>query len=258
MPVVVSRAKLDPALLAAVDIARAAAGDEAGVDLVGDHLGAEPEPDVERVVTHQFASLAPGYRGWVWAVTVSRVSRGKVVTVDEVVQLPGDGALLAPAWVPWVERLQPGDLGPGDLLPTEPDDARLVAGYRFEADDEPEVLDVVRELGLGRVRVLSPAGRDDAADRWINGRGGPHAELAEAAPAPCETCGFFIHVGGALGRVFGVCANEWSPSDGLVVSMDHGCGAHSEGAAAAIQSRSVVDVNAPVVDETGYDDLAHS
>jgi hypothetical protein len=25
-----------------------------------------------------------------------------------------------------------------------------------------------------------------------------------------------------------VCANEWSPDDGRVVSMDHGCGAHSQ------------------------------
>jgi hypothetical protein len=33
---------------------------------------------------------------------------------------------------------------------------------------------------------------------------------------------------GALRPMFGVCANEWSPSDGQVVSIDHGCGAHSE------------------------------
>ena len=29
-------------------------------------------------------------------------------------------------------------------------------------------------------------------------------------------------------RIFGPCADEWSPSDGGVVSKDHGCGAHSE------------------------------
>src|SRR4051794_31325578 len=202
MPVAAARAKPDTALLAAVDVARAAAVEEAGSE-VGEHLGAAAEPDVERVVTHRFASLAPGYRGWVWAVTVSRVSRGKTITVDEVVQLPGDGALLAPAWLPWSDRLQPGDLGPGDLLPTAPDDPRLVPGYHFEADDEPEVLDVVRELGLGRVRVLSPEGRDDAADRWINGAGGPNVELAESAPAACETCGFLVRLGGALGTGFG-------------------------------------------------------
>jgi len=258
MTVVATRSKPDTALVAAVDIARAAAVDEAGADAVGEHLDAVAEPDVERVVTHRFASLAPGYRGWVWAVTLSRVSRGKSATVDEVVQLPGEDALLAPAWVPWADRLQPGDLGPGDLLPTDPDDIRLVPGYRFEADDEPEVLDVVLELGLGRRRVLSPEGRDEAADRWINGAGGPHAELAEAAPASCDSCGFLVHLGGAIGRVFGVCANEWSPSDGIVVSMDHGCGAHSEGAAAAVHTRAVAEATSPVVDETGYDDLGHS
>jgi hypothetical protein len=257
MTVVATRSKPDSVLVAAVDVARAAAVDEAGAEAVGEHLDAVAEPNVERVVTHRFASLAPGYRGWVWAVTLSRVSRGKSVTVDEVVQLPGEGALLSPAWVPWAERLLPGDLGPGDLLPTDPDDIRLVPGYLAEADDEPEVLDIVQELGLGRRRVLSPEGRDEAADRWINGAGGPHAELAEAAPASCDTCGFLVHLGGAIGRVFGVCANEWSPSDGLVVSMDHGCGAHSEGAAAAVLTRAVAEPS-PVVDETGYDDLGHS
>ena len=33
---------------------------------------------------------------------------------------------------------------------------------------------------------------------------------------------------GVLRSMFGVCANAWSPSDGTVVSLDHGCGAHSE------------------------------
>ena len=42
--------------------------------------------------------------------------------------LPGADALLAPEWVPWSERLRPGDLGVGDLLPTAPDDDRLVPG----------------------------------------------------------------------------------------------------------------------------------
>jgi len=251
--------KPDATLVASVDLARAAAVEEAGAGLVGEHLGWTLEPDAERVLTHRFASLAPGYRGWVWAVTVSRISRGRSVTVDEVVQLPGEGALLAPPWVPWAERLRPDDLGPGDLLPSSPDDPRLVPGYLVRADDEPDVLEVVVELGLGRHRVLSPEGRDEAADRWINGRGGPGAELAEAAPATCETCGFLVHLGGAMGRVFGVCANEWSPSDGIVVSVDHGCGAHSEGAAAAVRSRGRAgEAAAPVVDDYGYDDLGHS
>ena len=31
-----------------------------------------------------------------------------------------------------------------------------------------------------------------------------------------------------LNLLFGVCANKWSPDDGRVVSIDHGCGEHSE------------------------------
>ena len=48
------------------------------------------------MVTHFFACPHPGYQGWRWSVTVARASRAKVVTVDEVVLLPGEGALLGP------------------------------------------------------------------------------------------------------------------------------------------------------------------
>jgi hypothetical protein len=54
--------------------------------------------------------------------------------------------------------------------------------------------------------------------------------------------------------VFGVCSNEYSPSDGRVVSYDHGCGAHSEGVAVSVG----VPRPAPVADSLGYDDLGHS
>ena len=84
------------------------------------------------------------------------------------------------------------------------------------------------ELGLGRPRVLSGEGREVAATRWYDGENGPSSETAKQAPAPCVTCGYFVPMSGVLRQVFGVCANEWSPSDGTVVSLDHGCGAHSE------------------------------
>lgn len=214
----------DAACAAAVELAAEAARDVAGADAVGEHLGVRAEGD--RLVTHFFASRQPGYSGWRWAVTVARASRAKVVTVDEVVLLPGDGALLPPEWVPWSERLRPGDLGPGDLLPTPPDDDRLVPGYLESGD--PAVEEVAYELGLGRVRVLSALGRDDAADRWYAGEAGPDTPLALHAPAHCGTCGFFLPVAGALRAVFGVCGNGYSPRDGRVVSVDAGCGAHSE------------------------------
>jgi len=213
----------DAACAEAADLARAAAV-EVGGRHVGDHLGLEPAG--ERVVTHLFSSTDPAYVGWQWAVTVARASRAKYVTVDEVVLLPGAGALLAPPWVPWSERLRPGDLGVGDLLPTTEDDDRLSPAYA--AGDDAQEDEVAWELGLGRVRVLSRLGRIEAVERWYDGEAGPDTPIAKAAPARCGTCGFFLPVAGSLRQVFGVCANEFAPSDGRVVAVDHGCGAHSE------------------------------
>ena len=244
------RPAVDPVLAEALDLARSAAeevADHSRTGHVGEHLGVEV--DGERLLTHSFACLNPAYRGWRWAVTVTRVSRSKGVTVVEAVLLPGSEAVLPPVWVPWSERLKPGDLGVGDLLATSPDDDRLMPGYaQTGTADEADAL-ALWELGLGRPRVLSPVGREDAVDRWYSGSHGPDAPIAEAAPDRCASCGFFVLLAGALRQVFGVCANEWSPSDGRVVSVDHGCGAHSEAAALP----GPVEVTAPYIDEIGYD-----
>lgn len=216
----------DAVLASAVDLARAAAQDVADrPDLVGEHLGLVVEG--ERLVSHRFASTAPGYRGWHWTVTVARVPRSRTATVCEVDLLPGEDAVLAPAWVPWSERLRPGDLGPGDVLPLLVDDERLDQGYEATGDLDADQL-ALFELGLGRARVISALGRSEAAQRWYAGSHGPTAATAVAASAPCSTCGFLLLMAGSLRTEFGVCGNEWSPDDGRVVSMDHGCGAHSE------------------------------
>lgn len=221
----------DAVLAAAVDVARAAAVDVAraaavavGADAVGEHLGVQADGD--RVVTHLFAATLPGYRGWHWAVTTARAPRARSATVDEVVLLPGTAALLSPAWVPWSERVQPGDLGPGDLLPPVPDDPRLVPAYLLS--DDPAVEAVAVELGLGRERVMSRDGRLDAAERWHEGEFGPDSAMAKHAPAHCGTCAFYLPVAGSLSAGFGACGNEFSPADGRVVSVEYGCGAHSQ------------------------------
>jgi hypothetical protein len=221
-------AEPDAQCAAAVDLARAAALEVAG-DAVGEHLGVQAEPgfDGEHVVTHSFAAQQPGYRGWRWAVTVARAEGSDVVTLDEVVLLPGGDALLSPPWVPWADRVQPDDLGPGDLLPPPADDPRLVPSY--EDVDAPELpFDLHRDLGLGRARVLSAEGRLDAADRWSAGPAGPDSPMARQAPGRCVSCGFLVLLAGDLGRGFGACANAVAPDDGRVVALLHGCGAHSE------------------------------
>ena len=243
------RAKPDAICVAAVEPAREAAIIEAGAAVVGEHLGHRVEG--ERLVTHYFASTHPGYRGWRWAVTLTRASRAKTVTVNEVVMLPGDEAIVAPEWVPWSDRVQPGDLRPGDLFPTLPDDPRLEPGFTDTAGAPEDVLTVVEELGLGRERVLSPYGREDAADRWYGGDFGPTSAIAQAVPYKCHSCGYWIRLADSLGQAFGVCANEMAPGEGRVVAYDYGCGAHSD---------AVIDIpDLPIAehafDTTGYDAL---
>ncbi|MDX6366573.1 MAG: hypothetical protein QOK30_1649 [Nocardioidaceae bacterium] len=223
--------KPDPVLMAASEHAREALTAAVDPAEVGPHEGAVVEG--ERLVTHFFTAASRGYVGWHWAVTLARAPRQKVVTVDEIVLLPGEGALTAPPWVPWKDRVDKGDLGPGDLVPVSGDDPRLVPGYltgdeALDAQTAREVREVTRELGLGRERVLSVEGRDEAATRWFDGENGPESPIAQAAPARCLTCGFMVRLSGALATAFGVCANASSPSDGQVVAYDHGCGAHSD------------------------------
>jgi Protein of unknown function (DUF3027) len=287
----------DEACALAVDLARAAAQELAGAGQVGPHRGTESDGD--RVVTHLFDCMDPAYTGWRWAITVARASRAKVVTVSEGVLLPGPESLLAPDWVPWRDRVRPGDVGVGDLLPAGQDDERLVPAVALEGDDGVLDWDDSADWAAGqdllaamnlpdaggaapgdtapgdaapgiaepggaataiadgqdagptpaRGRVLSAIGRDATAERWYASEHGPRTPLAHAAPAPCATCGFLVRLGSPLGRVFGVCANEYAPDDGRVVSLDHGCGAHSEAVTPAGPFGSI----APVVDELGYD-----
>ncbi|MGW5055513.1 DUF3027 domain-containing protein [Actinokineospora sp. NPDC004072] len=226
----------DPALLAAVDLARAAAEAEAG-DEVGAHVAVTPED--AHAATHLFEADKPGYAGWRWAVTVARAP-GCDVTVSEVVLLPGPDALVAPPWVPWQERVRAGDLGVGDLLPTAPDDYRLVPGYA--ASDDPAVEELAAEVGLGRQRVMSREGRLDAADRWRSGEFGPGSDMARSAPAHCGTCGFYLPIAGSLGAAFGVCGNEIAPADARVVHAEYGCGAHSEAEVEQVSPVLVADL----------------
>lgn len=209
---------------AAIGLARHALEEVTDPITVGEYVAAAP--DAERLVTHLFDCTLSGYRGWRWAVTLSRVPRSRTATVCEVELLPGEEALLAPAWVPWAERLEPGDITRSDRLPRKETDERLEPGWEATGEDADAV--ALDELDLGRPRVLSAQGVASAAERWYGGDHGPDAEGVRKAHATCSTCGFFVPMAGALRAIFGVCANEWAADDGSVVSLDHGCGAHSE------------------------------
>jgi hypothetical protein len=219
---------LDAQLAAASDIARSAIAEVAGSSVIGEHLGALAEGT--RLVTHYFVCTDPSYRGWRWVAVLARAPRSKKVTVCETALLPGPDALVAPEWVPWDQRLEPGDLTPRDTLPKVDSDPNLQPGYQQTEDNSADNIDQIAnfEFGIGRERVLSPEGISSAATRWANSDAGAEGEFSTRASAHCSTCGYFMPIAGSLREQFGVCANAWSPFDGRVVQLDSGCGAHSE------------------------------
>lgn len=240
-----ARPAADALLLDAVDIAREAIAEVADPNHIGAHLGAVMEG--QRLATHSFACTARAYRGWHWVAVLARAPRSKRITVCETALLPGEDALVAPRWLPWEDRLRPGDLGARDTLPKVDDDPNLEEGFEQVPLDEDDAVDQVPifELGLGRRRVLSAHGISNAALRWQDSEAGPDGEYAKRASAQCSTCGYLMPMAGSLRTQFGVCANGWSPFDGRVVALDSGCGAHSE----TDVDRQTPDSAEPVIDD---------
>lgn len=173
---------------------------------VGRYLGAHVQD--HNVVVHRFQADVVGYAGWEWNVVVACAPGSSQITVNELALVPGRGALRAPKWVPYIDRLRPEDLGPRSLLPPLPDDARL------EKTTEGNF-------------ALSDAGAAAATARWLRGETGPRSVFAKAAEHPCASCAFYVPLAGKIGAEFGVCVNEYS-RDGRVVHSKFGCGAHSE------------------------------
>ena len=233
--------------MSVVDVARNALLEVTEANQVGEHI---QNFDADGLAIIQFENTHAGYVGWRWCASVNP----EFLTVNEVWLEPGEGALVAKAWIPWVERLQPGDLVPGDVIETPLDDERLVPGYAdvegLEQQIEP-LTPLWWSLGLGRVRVLSNTGVDEAVARWRQGDNGPRSPFARYAELNCVNCGWLVPVGGKLGQAFGICANSLSPSDGKVVSFDHGCGAHSE----SVLKSNVAVGGSLVIDEVTVDEL---
>ena len=191
----------------AKDLAHSAALEEAGDKArVGNYLSVEFDEE-DRIANYLFEANLPGYLGWRWSVSIAKIDGDSSPTVCDVVLIPGPDALLAPKWIPFSDRLQPGDVGVGDIVPSNPDDTRLVPGFAALPQDEELDPTQLWELGLGRLRVLSIEGRDQAAKRWHDGDRGPNSEIARIAPKPCGSCGFFLPIAGSMRSAFGVCAN---------------------------------------------------
>ena len=112
--------------MSTLELARSAAIADAGnPELVGADVSVEIDDD-GRVETYLFEANLAGYKGWRWCVTIAIVDKKSEPTICDVVVLPGPDALLAPEWVASRDRIQPGDVGVGDIVPSSLDDTRLV------------------------------------------------------------------------------------------------------------------------------------
>lgn len=184
---------------------------------IGEHIGVTGL--TRNVATHRFEADVPGYAGWEWNAVIACADGSNVVTVNEVALVPSQGALEAPDWVPYSERLRPGDLGPGDVLELLPDDERVT--------DNSFARDAITFPGRETKHYLTKQGLEDAKHRWRTGDYGPNSEFAEKAALSCRTCAFYIPMAEPVGEHFGACTNEYS-ADGHVVASSYGCGAHSD------------------------------
>jgi len=125
-----------------VDLARAGLLEITREATIGDLVS--ESTDDEGVSTVLFASAMPGYPDWRWTVSLATLP-GEAPTVLEAELMPGEGAILAPDWVPWADRLEDykaaqaaiaaGELAAGDAAELGDDEDELDADDLDDADD---------------------------------------------------------------------------------------------------------------------------
>jgi hypothetical protein len=149
-------------------LALEALGQVTDLNDVGELLGVdEVEPGV---LDLRFACRLSAYTGWHWTVSTSDLPGGEV-TVLELELLPGDGALLAPPWVPWTERLadwrrqHPDEDHPDEQADELDEDADLDDESEVDEDDL-SVDDDLDELDEAEIEGVlgSEASERDAGD----------------------------------------------------------------------------------------------
>lgn len=89
------------------------------------------------VVTLTFAATMAGYPGWHWTVSLAEVD-DEEPTVLEVELLPGEGALLAPEWVPWSARLEEYRAAQAEAAGAEAGDAEDDGAEDDGAEDDDD------------------------------------------------------------------------------------------------------------------------
>ena len=126
----------DPVLLDAREQARTALLDITDEQAIGVPDGHEVHE--AHVLTLYFECRLPGYPGWRWAATLARVDAESPVNVLEVELLPGAGAVIAPEWVPWSERLAQYREAQTKHAADEAAEAEAAAVELHDVDDDAE------------------------------------------------------------------------------------------------------------------------
>ena len=150
--------------------------------------------DDDGVSTIQFASSMLGYPDWFWTVSVAQLP-GEEPTVLEAELLPGEGALIAPDWVPWADRLEDykaaqaaiaaGELAAGDADDDADDDVDDDADdddHDDDLGDDPDdgidfESELESELESDDLALMPPAVGVDEQDE-------PDAEPDQDGPEP--------------------------------------------------------------------------
>ena len=68
---------------------------------IGEHMTTE---QVDNIATLRFGSVMPGYIGWDWVVSLA--IEGEETQILETELIAGEGAVIAPDWLPWADRLR--------------------------------------------------------------------------------------------------------------------------------------------------------
>ena len=144
-----------------LEVARAAATQNAGEKAVSNFVELIDEGD--GAYSFVVEAKLEGYQGWLWSVTLFD-SGDESPTISEVVLLPGEQALLAPAWVPWSERLADWKALQVELEAQAALEA-LEAGESTEDDDEDEDddLDEIEEDEDGEAAESEDVEPEDSA-----------------------------------------------------------------------------------------------
>ena len=136
-------------------LARAALLEITPAATIGDFVGTTDEGD--GVTSLLFASAQPGYPDWLWTVSVAQVD-GAEPTVLEAELMPAQGALLAPDWVPWSDRLAEYKAAQAQSGDAEADDDESDGDDDDESDDDDDDLgnDVLHGGDLDGVDIDEP------------------------------------------------------------------------------------------------------